>query len=83
MVEIQQKENQNITMSNILRKTGYRIAELRKRLGLSQEKFAEVVGISKNYLGNIELGKQAVTLIVLEMITDKLEISLSDFFKDI
>lgn len=70
-------------MSNILRKTGYRITELRKSLNLSQKKLAEIAGISKNYLGNVERGKQAVTIQILKTLTDKLEISLSDFFKDI
>ena len=83
MVEIQKKENQNVVMNDFLIKIGSKISELRKGLNLSQEKLAEIAGISKNYLGNIELGKQAVTIQLLKTITDKLEISLSDFFKDI
>jgi len=70
-------------MNDFLVKIGYKISELRKSLGLSQEKLAEIAGISKNYLGNVERGKQAVTVQILKTITDKLEISLSDFFKDI
>lgn len=70
-------------MNDFLIKIGYKISGLRKDLGLSQEKLAEIAGISKNYLGNVERGKQAVTVQILKTITDKLEISLSDFFKDI
>lgn len=62
---------------------GLKISDMRNNLGLSQEKFSKIVGISKNYLGNIELGKQSPTILMLKKITDKLEISLSEFFKDI
>lgn len=62
---------------------GLKISDMRNNLGLSQEKFSEIVGISKNYLGNIELGKQSPTILMLKKITDKLEIPLSEFFKDI
>lgn len=70
-------------MNDFLFKVGNKISKARNELGLSQEKFSEIVGISKNYLGNIELGKQSPTILMLKKITDKLEISLSEFFKDI
>ncbi len=40
---------------------GLRIMQRRKELGLSQEKLAEKLGISKNHLSNIERGKQIPT----------------------
>lgn len=40
---------------------GLRIMQRRKELGLSQEKLAEKLGISKNHLSNIERGKYMPT----------------------
>ena len=40
---------------------GLRIMQRRKELGLSQEKLAEKLGISKNHLSNIERGKYIPT----------------------
>lgn len=40
---------------------GIRIMQRRKRLGLSQEKLAEQVGLSKNHISNIECGKSMPT----------------------
>lgn len=41
---------------------GIRIMQKRKEQGLSQEKLAEQIGISKNHLSNIERGNNVPTL---------------------
>ena len=41
---------------------GIRIMQKRKEHGLSQEKLAEKIGISKNHLSNIERGNNTPTL---------------------
>ena len=48
-------------MNDSKRLIGLRIMQKRKKLGLSQEKLAEKLGISKNHLSNIERGKYIPT----------------------
>ena len=48
-------------MNDSKRLIGLRIMQRRKELGLSQEKLAEKLDISKNHLSNIERGKQIPT----------------------
>jgi transcriptional regulator with XRE-family HTH domain len=45
-----------------------RIKEVRKRLGLSQQEFAERLSISRSNLGNIETGAISVTSRVIESV---------------
>ncbi|MBF0785431.1 XRE family transcriptional regulator [Muribacter muris] len=67
----------------ILEKIGSRVQELRKLQGLSQEKFALKAEIDRTYLAGIEQGKRNPTIKSLEKIINCLEISFSEFFKDL
>ena len=68
-------------MTSLAERIGKRILFLRKRVNVSQEKFAELVNLNKNYLGNLELGKQIPTITTVEKITNALDMSLRDFFE--
>ena len=68
-------------MTSLAERIGKRILFLRKRVNVSQEKFAELVNLDKNYLGNLELGKQIPTITTVEKITNALDMSLRDFFE--
>lgn len=59
---------------------GNRIKQLRKELGLSQEKLALKAGIDRTYLAGIESGKRNATITSIKKIVDALEISMKDFF---
>lgn len=50
---------------NEKQKIGVRLRELRKKLGYSQERVAELAEIASNYLSGIELGKENPTVDVL------------------
>ncbi len=64
-------------------KIGNRIRELRSRTGLSQEKFAQKIGMDRTYFASVELGKRNISIVNIEKIANGLDISLSEFFKDI
>ena len=66
----------------ILRKIGLNIKELRKLKGFSQEDFALKCGLDRTYISGVENGKRNVAIINLEKILSNLDISFSDFFKD-
>lgn len=64
----------------ITEKIGIRIRELRKKTGLSQEKFAAKIGMDRTYFASVELGKRNISIINLEKIANGLNISLSEMF---
>ena len=64
-------------------KIGNRIRELRTQTVLSQEKFAQKIGMDRTYFAIVELGKRNISIVNIEKIANGLEISLSELFKDI
>ena len=64
-------------------KIGNRIRELRCRTGLSQEKFAQKIGMDRTYFASVELGKRNISIVNIEKIANGLDVTLSEFFKDI
>lgn len=59
---------------------GIRIRELRNETGISQEKFAQKIGMDRTYFASVELGKRNIAIINLEKIANGLGISLSQLF---
>lgn len=62
---------------------GKRIQKLRKARGYTQMTFAEKVGISTNYLSDIERGNSSVRLEKLVVIINALDCSADDVFADV
>ena len=67
----------------ITEKIGNRIRELRNQTGLSQEKFAQKIGMDRTYFASVELGKRNISIVNLEKIAIGLEISLSELFENV
>ncbi|MEZ7503125.1 helix-turn-helix domain-containing protein [Psychrobacter sp. 1U2] len=57
---------------------GKRVREVRKSKGISQEKLAEMAGIDRSYMGNIERGEKNITLKKAYEICDALEIEIQN-----
>ena len=57
---------------------GKNIAKYRKRMGLSQEKLAEIVDLSREYIVRVERGQKNISLKKLFAITDALSVNFSD-----
>lgn len=55
-------------MMNERERIGKRIAELRKRRGLSQAKLAELAGIDPGHIARIELGRYSTGIDILAKI---------------
>ena len=62
---------------------GKRIRELRKQLGLSQEKFALKIGMDRTYFASVEAGKRNIAIVNIKKIAEGLGVSLSELFKGI
>lgn len=59
-----------------LKEIGSRIRNEREKLGLSREKFAEIVGLSSYYIGQIERGDRTMSLETLVKISTSLNASI-------
>lgn len=59
---------------------GERIRELRKLRGLTQEQFAELIGVEQKHVSRLELGKSFPTIERLEMISTALNTPLREIF---
>ena len=57
---------------------GKNIAKYRKRMGFSQEKLAEIVDLSREYIVRVERGQKNISLKKLFAITDALSVNFSD-----
>ena len=62
---------------------GRRIKEIRKQKKIPQEKLAEMIGISPNYMSALERGAYNIKLDLLVQIIDCLEITADDLFRDV
>jgi transcriptional regulator with XRE-family HTH domain len=62
----------------ILQKFGFRVKELRSAKGMTQEKLAELSGLSRQYIGDVERGMRNISLVNIQKIAASFEITLSE-----
>ena len=67
-------------MNSLKKKFGARIRELRKALGLSQDKLADKIDWEKSNLSNLENGKCFLKSENIEKFADALNVNVSDLF---
>jgi transcriptional regulator with XRE-family HTH domain len=59
---------------------GKRVREIRKDKGLSQEAFADLAGVDRSYMGQIERGEQNLSLIKIYKIAEVLDVEIHKLF---
>ena len=67
-------------IKKIRNKIGRNIKSLRIEKGLSQEKLAEYVNISREHLSCLERGKYSINIETLYNIANFFEVDIKDFF---
>jgi len=70
-------------MEKIEETFGTVVRQKRKSRQLSQESFAELAGVHRTYMSEIELGKVQVSIRVAERIAAALELPLSKLWREI
>lgn len=70
-------------MSDLAKTVGGRIRNYRTKLGLSQEKLAELSGCHPTYIGQLERGEKNATLESIEKVAISLNIPLSRLFENL
>ena len=69
--------------SEILLKYGQVIRKIRLEKNISQEMLADLSGLHRTYMSDVELGKRNVSLENIDRIAKALEVSISDIFRQI
>jgi transcriptional regulator with XRE-family HTH domain len=59
---------------------GFRLKQLRELAGVSQEKLAELIGVSKGQLQKYEYGKNMMNTEKLQLAADALSVAVQNFF---
>jgi|SRR5579859_6426922 len=71
-----------MTADELQRRLARVVRFYRERLGVSQEAFADDIGVHRTYYGAVERGRQNITLRRLKQISDGLGVSVSRLFVD-
>lgn len=69
--------------SEILLKYGQVVRKIRLEKGISQEMLADLSGLHRTYMSDVELGKRNVSLENIDRIANALEVSISEIFRQI
>jgi transcriptional regulator with XRE-family HTH domain len=67
----------------ILLEFGCAIRKIRQSKNISQEKLADLCGLHRTYISDVELGKRNVSLENIAKMAIALEIKISDLFKEV
>lgn len=70
-----------MAIGDLQRTVGANLRAYRLSQGLSQEAFAEVLGVHRTYMGGVERGERNLTLQSLERIADTLRIDPLDLMR--
>ncbi|WP_139651275.1 helix-turn-helix domain-containing protein [Raoultibacter phocaeensis] len=65
-------------MGNIRVQFGLRVKARREELGYSQRAFAEKLGVSHSYIGDVEVGRRNVTLNTILRLAEGLDTTVGD-----
>jgi len=65
---------------DVKKKFGERVREIRKARGLSQEKLAELSGLDRTYISDVERGERNIGLLNIIRIVDALSTNPKDLF---
>lgn len=83
LMTISIKKTDAVYNNYLLINLGNRIRQLRKSKNLSQEDFADLVGLDRTYIGGIERGERNVALINLVKIATSLNMTVSELLRNI
>jgi transcriptional regulator with XRE-family HTH domain len=67
-------------MSDIKERFAKRLRKIRRSMDLTQEQLADQVGVSLNFIGQLERGESAPSFETVQKIAEVLEVDVSEFF---
>ena len=70
-----------MAVGDLQKTVGRNLRAYRMERGLSQEAFAEVLGVHRTYMGGVERGERNLTLKSVERMAEKLAMEARDLLK--
>ncbi len=70
-------------MVGVVERFGRAVRRLRSERGFSQEAFAHRCGVHRTYMGIIERGEKAVTIVTADKIATALGMDLAELFSEL
>jgi transcriptional regulator with XRE-family HTH domain len=67
-------------MSTVRDRFGKQLRKIRRNRDITQEKLAEAIGVTAEFISNMERGKYAPSFDTLEKLAAVLEVDVSEFF---
>ena len=64
-------------------KFGERVRKLRGKVGLSQEKLAELTEVHRTYVSGVERGRQNISLLTMKKLALALSVGMDELVKDL
>ena len=65
------------TLSDVQKRFGKKLREVRQQKGISQEKLAELAGLHRTYVSSVERGERNISLVNIEKLASALNVSLA------
>lgn len=66
---------------DICKKFGLNIKKFRIENQLTQDKLANISGLHRNYISDVELGKRSISLKNIEVLSISLNVEITELFK--
>lgn len=70
----------SIDENKLIQQFGILIRALRRAKGFSQEDFADRCSVHRTYIGSIERGEKAVTIVTAQKLAQALDLNLAELF---
>lgn len=67
-------------MNDIKKRFGKRLRKIRRAKDLTQEQLADQVGVSLNFIGQLERGENSPSFETVQKIAEVLEVDISELF---
>lgn len=72
-----------MAQGELQRTVGANLRAWRQARGLSQEAFADVLGVHRTYMGSVERGQRNLTLQTLERIAQELDVDARELLRPV
>jgi transcriptional regulator with XRE-family HTH domain len=69
-------------LSDVLVRFGKRLRQIREKVGVSQEKLAEMAELHRTYVSSVERGKRNISLLNIDRLARALGVSLRELMPD-
>lgn len=71
-----------VALSDVFVRFGKRLRQIREKVGVSQEKLAEMAELHRTYVSSVERGKRNISILNIERLAKALGVRMADLMPD-